>query len=141
MRLQLLTTVALSLCSSVIAFTPHRTFAAPSPTIVLNAGGFEWEDPVNAFDQGVDNPYKNADLMTPTDGGMKIDPARLLSPRLNGANVYFIGMMGSGKTSVGEAVARSKLRPEFWSFTLETRAHLCFPRNGKLHISRYRRNY
>ncbi len=114
MRLQAVTALGLWLCSSVVAFTPHRAFVAPSPTVVLNAGGFEWEDPVNAFDQGVDNPYKNTDLMTPTDGGMKIDPARLLSPRLNGANLYFIGMMGSGKTSVGEAVARSKLRSEYW---------------------------
>ncbi|GAX24381.1 shikimate kinase [Fistulifera solaris] len=106
MRLHLLTAVALWLGSSVVAFTTHRAFVAPRPIIVLNAGGFEWEDPVNAFDQGVDNPYKNTDLMTSTDGGLKIDPARLLSPRLNGANLYFIGMMGSGKTSVGEAVAR-----------------------------------
>lgn len=105
MRLPILTLV-LSLCSSAVAFAPHRAFVTRSP--VLQAGGFEWEDPVNAFDQGVDNPYKNTDLMTSSDGGMKIDPARLLSPRLNGANLYFIGMMGSGKTAVGEAVARSK---------------------------------
>lgn len=37
---------------------------------------------------------------------MKIDPARLLSPRLRGCNLYFIGMMGSGKSTVGDLVAR-----------------------------------
>jgi len=71
------------------------------------AGGFEWEDPIEAYDQGVDNPFKNPELMNSEDG-MKIDPARLLAPRLNGANLYFVGMMGSGKTAVGDIVARSK---------------------------------
>jgi shikimate kinase len=78
------------------------------------AGGFEWVDPTEAFDQGVENPYKNPDLMkggeSRDDGDdgvpMKIDPARLLGPRLNGSNVYLIGMMGSGKSSVGDKVAR-----------------------------------
>ena len=37
---------------------------------------------------------------------MKIDPARLLGPRLQGSNIYFIGMMGSGKSAVGDVVAR-----------------------------------
>lgn len=113
MRLQLLTILGFSLCSSVVAFTPHWVSVTSSRGVVLKAGGFEWDDPVNAFEQNVDNPYKNTELMTPSDGGMKIDPARLLSPRLNGANLYFIGMMGSGKTSVGEAVARSKLGLHF----------------------------
>ena len=30
---------------------------------LLKAGGFEWEDPQEAFDQGVENPFKNPDLM------------------------------------------------------------------------------
>lgn len=68
------------------------------------AGGFEWEDPVD--DQGVDNPFKNPELMNDVDGGMKIDPARLLGPRLQGCNLYFIGMMGTGKSSIGDIVAR-----------------------------------
>lgn len=72
---------------------------------VQKAGGFEWQDPTEAFDQGVENPFKNPDLMN-ADDGMKIDPARLLGPRLNGANLYLIGMMGSGKTAVGDIVAR-----------------------------------
>lgn len=38
--------------------------------------------------------------------GMKIDPARLLGPRLGGSNLYFIGMMGCGKSAVGDRVAR-----------------------------------
>lgn len=74
---------------------------------VQKAGGFEWEDPTESYDQGVDNPFKNPELMNSQDG-MNIDPARLLGPRLNGANLYFVGMMGSGKTAVGDIVARSK---------------------------------
>ena len=35
-----------------------------------------------------------------------IDPARLLGPRLNGSNLYLIGMMGSGKSAVGDIIAR-----------------------------------
>eukprot|EP00529_Nitzschia_sp_RCC80_P029357 CAMPEP_0113456674 /NCGR_PEP_ID=MMETSP0014_2-20120614/9010_1 /TAXON_ID=2857 /ORGANISM="Nitzschia sp." /LENGTH=330 /DNA_ID=CAMNT_0000348137 /DNA_START=104 /DNA_END=1096 /DNA_ORIENTATION=+ /assembly_acc=CAM_ASM_000159 len=85
------------------------------------AGGFEWEDPTEAFDQGVENPYKNPDLMkgsaaggdgedSDSEGGggvpMKIDPARLLGPRLSGTNLYLIGMMGTGKSAVGDKVAR-----------------------------------
>ncbi|KAL7548300.1 hypothetical protein ACHAWF_011588 [Thalassiosira exigua] len=88
----------------------------------LSAGGFEWEDPTSdAADPGVENPYKNPDLLEKSDessaeegegggeGGeesLKVDPARLLSPRLRGCNVYFVGMMGSGKSAVGDALAR-----------------------------------
>jgi len=82
--------------------TLHR-----SGVFTLSAGGFEWEDPGEAFDQGVENPYKNPDL-TKGEEGLKIDPARLLSPRLNGANLYLVGMMGSGKSSVGKVVANRK---------------------------------
>ena len=74
-------------------------------TTTLYAGGFEWEDPEEAFDQGVDNPFKKESLGEDEDG-MKIDAARLLGPRLQGCNLYFIGMMGSGKTAVGDIVAR-----------------------------------
>ena len=42
------------------------------------------------------------------EGEMKIDPARLLGPRLQGTNLYFVGMMGSGKSAVGDIVARSE---------------------------------
>ena len=96
---------------------------------ILYAGGFEWEDPAEEFDQGVENPYENPELnllinsssndSSATDDGssnnedggesLKIDPARLLGPRLNGSNLYFVGMMGSGKSAVGDVVARSKL--------------------------------
>jgi len=41
-----------------------------------------------------------------SEDGLKIDPARLLTPRLNVANLYLVGMMGSGKTSVGDKIAR-----------------------------------
>jgi shikimate kinase len=80
-------------------------------TTRIAAGGFEWEDPAEAFDQGVENPFKNPAL---TKGGdveeedMKIDPARLLGPRLGGSNLYLIGIMGSGKSAVGDKVARRK---------------------------------
>ena len=77
------------------------------PAVVLKAGGFEWEDPTEQFDQGVDNPFKNPELMDSEDG-LKVDPARLLGPRLNGSNLYFIGMMGCGKSAVGDVVARRK---------------------------------
>jgi hypothetical protein len=105
--------------SSVWAFTgnprmtvgiPERMRSTPlwsSPKTVRYAGGFEWEDPLEEFDQAVDNPFKNPDLMN-SEEGLKIDPARLLGPRLNGSNLYLIGMMGSGKSSVGDKVARRK---------------------------------
>lgn len=76
--------------------------------IVRHAGGFEWEDPTESFDQGVENPFKNAELLNSGEDGMKINPARLLGPRLSGSNLYLIGMMGSGKSSVGDKVARRK---------------------------------
>lgn len=76
----------------------------------LLAGGFEWEDPTSdEADPGVENPYKNPALLKADgedDDSLKVDPARLLSPRLQGCNLYFIGMMGSGKSTVGDHVAR-----------------------------------
>ena len=96
----------LALCiSSSWAFVP--SISRHAPLVSRAAGGFEWEDPTESFDQGVENPFKNEELMN-TEDGMKIDPARLLGPRLNGVNIYFVGMMGSGKTAVGDIVARSK---------------------------------
>jgi shikimate kinase len=80
--------------------------SAAFKTTTLKAGGFEWEDPAEEFDQGVENPFKNPELMRNEEGELKIDPARLLGPRLSGTNLYFIGMMGSGKSSVGDVVAR-----------------------------------
>jgi hypothetical protein len=86
------------------AFVPHSPHVRPG--FLFKAGGFEWEDPVEALDQGVENPFKNPELMNTEQEGLKIDPARLLAPRLHGSNLYFIGMMGSGKTAVGDIVAR-----------------------------------
>lgn len=91
------------LCSQAAGFT--LTPAPRQPPVRLAAGGFEWEDPGETFDQGVENPFKNPDLMKGEEG-MKIDPARLLGPRLGGSNLYFIGMMGCGKSAVGDRVAR-----------------------------------
>jgi len=96
---------AVCVVAQTLAFAPSR--ARQASHMILSAGGFEWEDPTEQFDQGVDNPFKNPDLMDSEDG-LKVDPARLLGPRLNGANLYFIGMMGSGKTAVGDVVARRK---------------------------------
>ncbi|KAL7428639.1 hypothetical protein ACHAXH_001892 [Discostella pseudostelligera] len=89
----------------------------------LYAGGFEWIDPTEEDqlnDPGVANPYKNPSLVASTstsaddtDGessgdtpSLVVDPARLLAPRLRGCNIYLIGMMGSGKSAVGDAIAR-----------------------------------
>ena len=77
----------------------------------LYAGGFEWDDPQEAFDQDVGNPFKNpefdfGDEKEEEEGALKVDAARLLSPRLQGSNLYLIGMMGAGKSSVGDALAR-----------------------------------
>lgn len=106
------------------AFTSPATTVAPSnvaafssSVVVLKAGGFEWEDPTDEqFDQGVDNPFKNPELTKAIkkdgegddDEAKTIDPARLLGPRLQGSNLYLVGMMGSGKSSVGDKLARRK---------------------------------
>ena len=111
----------------------HRLLLRPLPTLSspttalrapargyqyqrLYAGGFEWIDPTeedNLNDPGVANPYKNPTLASSTsteDGettpSLVVDPARLLAPRLRGCNIYLIGMMGSGKSAVGDAIAR-----------------------------------
>lgn len=100
---------------TVLSFSPsplnNRHYAVIKSVTPLSAGGFEWEDPTSdQADPGVDNPYKNPDLLkgeSNEDGdGLKVDPARLLSPRLRGCNLYFIGMMGSGKSAVGDTLAR-----------------------------------
>lgn len=103
MTVKFFTLLLASAITSSWAFVPS-TLPRVSMT-VQKAGGFEWEDPTESYDQGVDNPFKNPELMNSQDG-MNIDPARLLGPRLNGANLYFVGMMGSGKTAVGDIVAR-----------------------------------
>ena len=104
------------LIGTALSFAPspiHRNHVKKVAT--LSAGGFEWEDPTSdQADPGVDNPFKNPDLLKSKDGSgdnddnedLKVDPARLLSPRLRGCNLYFIGMMGSGKSAVGDALAR-----------------------------------
>ena len=102
-RLGLLAAAMMAVLSN--AFLPQLAYVRRAS--LVKAGGFEWEDPQEAFDQGVENPYKNPALRQDVEG-LKIDPARLLGPRLQGSNLYFIGMMGSGKTSVGDIVARRK---------------------------------
>lgn len=104
----------LSIILAMLLVSGSQAFAPPQmavsilrPSTKVMAGGFEWEDPTEQFDQGVENPFKNPELMNGEEG-LKVDPARLLGPRLNGANLYFVGMMGSGKSSVGDLVARRK---------------------------------
>ncbi len=118
--------------SQINAFQPESQYLVQPSSTILYAGGFEWEDPAEAFDQGVENPYENPELNllidsseeksdgseSSTDGEeggepLKIDPARLLGPRLNGSNLYLVGMMGCGKSAVGDVVARSKLLLNF----------------------------
>lgn len=101
--------------SAVVPSASSSPAIAVQPSSSLSAGGFEWEDPTDQFDQGVENPFKNPEILNAKDGsagegeeGMKIDPARLLGPRLQGSNLYFVGMMGSGKSAVGDIVARSE---------------------------------
>eukprot|EP00547_Thalassionema_nitzschioides_P008780 CAMPEP_0194227320 /NCGR_PEP_ID=MMETSP0156-20130528/42798_1 /TAXON_ID=33649 /ORGANISM="Thalassionema nitzschioides, Strain L26-B" /LENGTH=273 /DNA_ID=CAMNT_0038959799 /DNA_START=51 /DNA_END=869 /DNA_ORIENTATION=- len=101
MKCLFITLLFLSSCVNAFVPSPKISFA-PSR---IYAGGFEWEDPEDVFDQGVENPFKNPNLMN-GENGLKIDPARLLGPRLSGTNLYFIGMMGSGKTAVGNIVAK-----------------------------------
>jgi hypothetical protein len=120
---QTVSTWAFTLKTTTRAWTstsPHQSFRTTttfeSSVIVLNAGGFEWEDPTDeANDQGVDNPFKNPELLNKIEEGSiddddtkKVDPARLLGARLRGSNLYLIGMMGSGKSSVGDKLARRK---------------------------------
>ena len=105
MKFLFVLSAAMAACR-VSAFSP---VLLPRASLVkVKAGGFEWEDPGDVFDQGVENPYKNPDLMKGEEEGMKIDPARLLGPRLNGSNLYFVGLMGTGKSTVGDIVARSE---------------------------------
>ncbi|KAL3805205.1 hypothetical protein ACHAW5_003628 [Stephanodiscus triporus] len=99
----------------------HHSRGRRGGATALLAGGFEWEDPTSEIaDPGVENPYKNPDLLLssssdsssdssdPSDPSshLRVDPARLLAPRLRGTNIYLVGMMGSGKSVVGDAIAR-----------------------------------
>ena len=49
--------VALMAARQSWAFVPSSVRSAP--LLVREAGGFEWEDPTESFDQGVENPFKS----------------------------------------------------------------------------------
>lgn len=104
--LTLTPTTAFTFLPTPVIVRHHPTTVSPSSVVVLEAGGFEWEDPTEKFDQEVDNPFKKTAEEDADNASMKIDPARLLGPRLQGSNVYFIGMMGSGKSAVGDTFAK-----------------------------------
>ena len=107
----------------------HRTFA----------GGFEWDDPDgDAFDQGVENPFKKEDESSEE---FKVNAARLLSPRLNGSNLYLVGMMGSGKSAVGQIVAKRAFCVCVCVCCCVVYLSLLQCRNGNLHVHRHRRDY
>eukprot|EP00590_Aulacoseira_subarctica_P010223 CAMPEP_0172425720 /NCGR_PEP_ID=MMETSP1064-20121228/33654_1 /TAXON_ID=202472 /ORGANISM="Aulacoseira subarctica , Strain CCAP 1002/5" /LENGTH=270 /DNA_ID=CAMNT_0013168849 /DNA_START=81 /DNA_END=890 /DNA_ORIENTATION=- len=85
-------------------FTP-RNGAADLPQQALTtiyAGGFAWEDPEEQ-QADLENPFNKG---SGDDSLLKVDPARLLGPRLQGTNLYFVGIMGSGKSVVGDLLAR-----------------------------------
>jgi shikimate kinase len=106
--LSLLLALLTLLLPSHAFLTPHKLSSPPHKLSPLQAGGFEWEDPTSEYsDPGIENPYKNPALLSSPDSTeLKIDAARLLSPRLRGCNIYLIGMMGCGKSAVGDAIAR-----------------------------------
>ena len=68
--------LGMMLVSGSQAFAPPQQMAVSIRSTKLMAGGFEWEDPTEQFDQGVENPFKNPELMNGEEG-MKVDPARL----------------------------------------------------------------
>ncbi|KAL3786407.1 hypothetical protein HJC23_002964 [Cyclotella cryptica] len=54
--------------------------------------------PTFPTDPGVENPSKNPYLLNSDGNTLKVDPAPLLSHRLRGCNIYFVGMMGCVKS-------------------------------------------
>ena len=96
-----------------VADLPQQSFTT------IYAGGFAWEDPEEQ-PADLENPFTKG---SGDDSLLKVDPARLLGPRLQGTNLYFVGIMGSGKSVVGDLLARRKF--EFWFLSLWT--HERFP--------------
>mmetsp|Transcript_21409 Transcript_21409/g.31976 ORF Transcript_21409/g.31976 Transcript_21409/m.31976 type:complete len:192 (-) Transcript_21409:9-584(-) len=74
-------------------------------SVVLWAGGFEYNEEDAQYDD-IENPFKKDDSYDRDTGELKVDPARLLGPRLKGSSLYLVGMMGSGKSSVGNVLAK-----------------------------------
>jgi len=108
------TTTTISSFPVVSSFISKTTTTTKSTS--LQAGGFEWTDPTDDS-QDVTNPFKKKDdedvmkqqiddLKEDGSSSSSSDPARMLGPRLQGSNIYLIGMMGSGKSSVGDKLAR-----------------------------------
>ena len=87
---------------AVVRTQPRRSTVGSN--LVLQAGGFEYQEDEDQYDS-IENPYKKESSFD-TDGSLKVDAARLLGPRLKGSSVYLVGMMGSGKSSVGNVLAK-----------------------------------
>lgn len=87
------------LAGTALSFAPtqqlHRRGQVHQSTVVLSAGS------------DAENPFKSPDFLKSKDGAKAdVDPGLLLSLRLNGCNLFFIGMMGCGKSAVGKTLAR-----------------------------------
>jgi len=91
--------------SKILLVNQPRKEIVTRPKIRVFAGGFAFEDPDEQNNE-VANPFKKLGGSDEDDSLMKIDPARLLGPRLQGTNLYFVGMMGSGKSVIGDLLAR-----------------------------------
>jgi len=112
------TTTSISSPVSLLSIkSTTKSASSSSSSTSLQAGGFEWTDPTDDS-QSVTNPFtkkEDEDVMKQqidemkedgSTGSSSSDPARMLGPRLQGSNIYLIGMMGSGKSSVGDKLAR-----------------------------------
>ncbi|GMH65858.1 hypothetical protein TrST_g225 [Triparma strigata] len=110
------TTILVSLLAThTSGFVIHPSFVRPtfttasrpavrstvsSPLQPLHVGGFDYQPD----DEIPSNPI-TAEKADDIEEGFTPDPARLLSPRLGGTNLYLVGLMGSGKSAVGRELA------------------------------------
>ena len=90
-------------CQLAQAFVPSHV--RQSTFVVTEAGGFEWEDPTESFDQGVENPFKNEELMNSEDG-MKIDiPTSVSDATKAGTSSKDTEQLFSGEKLISERFA------------------------------------
>ncbi|GMH64444.1 hypothetical protein TrLO_g8300 [Triparma laevis f. longispina] len=87
----------------------HPKFTKPNPLPPSHSvGGFDYQPdddiPDNPLTSSKPPPPNPLDDPTSPDS-LTPDPARLLSPRLGGTNLYLIGLMGSGKSAIAQTLA------------------------------------